>query len=198
MKHTWMIVFLVCLARLGAVIGRVGALRHFRRRLMLMPAEGLGRGHAKSSALKAASSEANSDPPCKEAYWYARDTENRLANQLATGIAAVQASVEECKDLAKETSKESKEIAKESKELVEKFAKECKDLAKETSKECKELVEKFAKESKDLAKESKELVGKSVERSNLILFLGFAQLAVLVSMQPELRVFFSLFLSKLK
>ena len=52
-------------------------------------AEGLGRGHAKSTALKAASSEANSDPPYKEAYWYGRDTENRLANQLATGIAAV-------------------------------------------------------------------------------------------------------------
>ena len=111
MKHTWMIVFLVCLARLGAVIGlerlrlgRVGALRHFRRRLMLMPAEGLGRGHAKSTALKAASSEANSDPPYKEAYWYGRDTENRLANQLATVTAAVQASVKESKELAKETS----------------------------------------------------------------------------------------------
>ena len=121
-------------------------------------AEGLGRGHAKSTALKAASSEANSDPPYKEAYWYGRDTENRLANQLATVTAAVQASVKESKDLAKETSKESKETAKE----------------------------------------SKELVGKSVERSNLIIFLGFVSLAVLVSMQPELRVFFSLFLSKLK
>ena len=77
--------------------------------------------------------------------------------------------MKESKDLAKETSKESKETAKESKELVEKFA-----------------------------KESKELVGKSVERSNLIIFLGFVSLAVLVSMQPELRVFFSLFLSKLK
>jgi hypothetical protein len=52
-------------------------------------------------------------------------------------------------------------------------------------------VEKFAQESK-------ELVEKSVERSNLITLLGFASLAVLVSMQPELRVFFSLFLSKLK
>ena len=48
------------------------------------------------------------------------------------------------------------------------------------------------------AQESKELVGKSVERSNLITLLGFASLAVLVSMQPEMRVFFSLFLSKLK
>ena len=67
-------------------------------------AEGLGRGHAKSTALKAASSEANSDPPYKEAYWYGRDTENRLANQLATGIAAVQASVKESKELVKETS----------------------------------------------------------------------------------------------
>ena len=65
--------------------------------------------------------------------------------------------------------------------------KESKDLAKETS-----------KESKETAKESKELVGKSVERSNLITLLGFVSLAVLVSMQPELRVFFSLFLSKLK
>ena len=57
---------------------------------MLMPAEGLGRGYAKSTALKSASSEANSDLPYKEAYWYGRDTENRLANQLATGVAAVQ------------------------------------------------------------------------------------------------------------
>jgi hypothetical protein len=58
-------------------------------------------------------------------------------------------------------------------------------------KETNELLEKNAKESK-------ELVEKTVERTNLISFLGFALLAVLASMQPELRVLFSLFLSKIK
>ena len=148
--------FLVCLAIFGAVTGlvrfaggvgvRVYVLRHFEPRAS-EATDGQGCGHAKSTALKAASS----DPPYKEAYGYARDTENRLANQLAIGLAEVKAAV----------------------------------------KETNELLEKNTKESK-------ELVEKTVERTNLISFLGFALLAVLASMQPELRVLFSLFLSKIK
>ena len=48
------------------------------------------------------------------------------------------------------------------------------------------------------AKESKELVEKTIGRSNLITFLAFVSLAVLASMQPELRGLFSIFLSKIK
>jgi uncharacterized membrane-anchored protein YhcB (DUF1043 family) len=228
--------FLVCFASFGAVTGlgrvaggvgmgsRVRVLRHFGCRQILMSTEGQGCGHAKSTALKASST----DPPYKEAYGYARDTENRLANQLATGLADVKAAVKETNDLLEKNAKESKELvqktakeskelvektAKESRELVEKNAKESRELVQKTAKESKELVEKNAKESRELvqktakeskelveknAKESRELVEKTVERTNLISFLGFASLAVLVSMQPELRVFFSLFLSKIK
>ena len=181
---------------------RVRVLRQFGRRQILMSTEGQGCGHAKSTALKAASS----DPPYKEAYGYARDTENRLANQLATGLADVKAAVKETNDLLEKTARESNDLleknARESKELVEKNARESKELVEKTARESKELVEKTSKESNELvektSKESKELVEKTVERTNLISFLGFASLAVLVSMQPELRVFFSLFLSKIK
>jgi hypothetical protein len=140
----WSLILLICCFALASGLragGRGGLWGNCAQRPKRSVARSV-RPNSKSS---------NEGPPYLEAYGYARDTENRLANQIAIGVAAFQA----------------------------------------TANEAKELLEKTSKENK-------ELVEKTIERQNLIIFLGFALLAMLASMQPELRGFFSLFLSKIK
>ena len=51
-----------------------------------------------------------------EAYGHARDTENRLANQIAIGEATLQATLNEAKEVAEKISKDNKELNRQMKQ----------------------------------------------------------------------------------
>ena len=181
------------LACLGAVaglgVGRGGA-------LSLRAVRVGGPTRPCSSALCAApASEGPPSPPYLEAYGYTRDTENRLASQIAMGVSTFQATADATKDLVEKNSKESNG-------LLEKTINESIGLLEKTFNESKELQEKNAKEFKDLlekdAKEINELQEEIIERANLTTFLNLITLALLAYMQPGLRSLFSIFLSMFK
>jgi polyhydroxyalkanoate synthesis regulator phasin len=170
----WCLVLLVCCFALASGL-------RARGELLGNCAQRLERSMARSvHSPKSKSSKEGPRPPYFEAYGYARDTENRLADQIAIGLSTF-------KSIAKEAKKLSEKISKESKELSEKTSKESKELSEKISKENKELWEKTSKEYKEI-----------MQRQNLLGFLGFALLAIFASIQPELRGFISFFLSKIK
>ena len=176
MTQRWSLVLLVCCCCFALALG-LPSMSAWKRagNFVQRPTRSVARSaRPNSNALWcAASSNEGPPPPYLEAYGYARDTENRLANQIAIGVATFQATASEAKDLLEKTSKDNTE-------LLEKTVQDTKELVGKTVQDNKELVEK------------------TVQRQNLIIFLGFASLAMLASMQPEIRGFFSFFLSKIK
>lgn len=165
MTQRWSLVLLVCCCCFALALG-LPSMSAWKRagNFVQRPTRSVARSaRPNSNALWcAASSNEGPPPPYLEAYGYARDTENRLANQIAIGVATFQATASEAKDLLEKTSKDNKELVGKT------------------------------------VQDNKELVEKTVQRQNLIIFLGFASLAMLASMQPEIRGFFSFFLSKIK
>ena len=120
MTH-WILVLLVCCCCCFALASGLPSLAAWKRagNCAQRPTRSVAR------SVRPSSKSSNDGPPYLEAYGHARGTENRLANQIAIGVATFQATAKEAKEVAEKTSKESKE-------LVEKTSKESKELVEET------------------------------------------------------------------